>query len=102
MNSESNATDKAKERKKAKKTQAENSKQPKLPNWISCYGSKQTFTKKDARILCSDKCKIWYCVKCALISDAGYKFLSSVEAEDIGWFGESCVQPAKVASEYKR
>ena len=31
------------------------------------------------------------------ISDAGYKFLSSVEAEDIVWFCKSCVQPAKVA-----
>ena len=43
------------------------------------------------------RCNIWYCTKYTQISDAGYQFLSSVEAEDIAWFCKSCVQPAKVA-----
>ena len=44
-----------------------------------------------------DCCETWYCTKCAQISDAGYNFLSSKEAEDIQWFCKTCIQPAKVA-----
>ena len=94
---ETNETEKGKGTKKGKKTKTDNSKQLELPNSITCHGCQQIFTKQDAKILCCDRCDIWYCTKCAQISDAGYKFLSSVEAEDIAWFCKSCVQPAKVA-----
>ena len=97
MNRETNETEKGKGTEKGKKTKTDNSKQLELPNSITCHGCQQIFTKQDAKILCCDRCDIWYCAKCAQISDAGYKFLSSVEAEDIAWFCKSCVQPAKVA-----
>ena len=97
---ESNESDKAKSAKKGKKGKADNSltsKQPELPDSITCNGCKQVFTDKDAEILCCDRCETWYCTKCAQISDAGYNFLSSKEAEDTQWFCKTCIQPAKVA-----
>ena len=97
MNRETNEIDKGKGTKKGKKTKADNSKQLELPSSITYHGCQQIFTKQYAKILCCDRCDIWYCTKCAQISDAGYKFLSSVEAEDIAWFYKSCVQPANMA-----
>ena len=97
---ESNENDKAKSAKKGKKGKADNSstsKQPELPDFITCNGCKQVFTDKDAKILCCDHCETWYCTKCARISDAGYNFLSSKEAEDTQWFCKTCIQPAKMA-----
>ena len=55
------------------------------------------FIEQDAKILCCDRCETWYCTKCAKISEAGYQFLSSKEAEDISWYCKSCKQPAMVA-----
>ena len=69
INDETNEPDKAKA-KKGKTTKADNSKQLELPNSITCHGCQQIFTKQDAKILCCDRCEIWYCMKCAQISDA--------------------------------
>ena len=55
------------------------------------------FIEQDAKILCCDRSETWYCIKCAKISEAGYQFLSSKEAEDISWYCKSCKQPAIVA-----
>ena len=68
-----------------------------LCNSITCNGYWQIPTKHDAKILCHNRCEIWYCTKCGQISDTGYTFLSSVQAEDMAWFCKSCIQPAMVA-----
>ena len=97
---ESNESYKAKSAKKGKKGKADNSSTselPELPDSITCNGCKQVFTDKGAKILCCDHCETWYCTKCAQISDAGYNFLSSKEAEDMQWFCKTCIQPAKLA-----
>ena len=57
---ESNESDKAKSAKKGKEGKADNSstsKQPELPDSITCNGCKQVFTDKDAKILCCDCCE---------------------------------------------
>ena len=64
---------------------------------ITCIACKQVFTEMDAKIVCCDRCENWYCNKCAHISDEGYRFLSSREAENISWFCNTCKDPARSA-----
>ena len=55
------------------------------------------FTDEESKILCCDRCELWFCTSCANVTNAGYKFLSSKEAEDVAWYCKSCKLPAKNA-----
>ena len=61
---------------------------------ITC---KTIFTDEESKILCCDRCELWFCTSCANVTNAGYKFLSSKEAEDVAWYCKSCKLPAKNA-----
>ena len=64
---------------------------------ITCNICKTIFTDEESKILCCDRCELWFCTSCANVTNAGYKFLSSKEAEDVAWYCKSCKLPAKNA-----
>ena len=72
-------------------------KQAETPDSLTCQICKQVFVKEDAKVLSCDRCEQWFCTKCANISDAGYNFLASQEAENTAWYCKPCKQPAKAA-----
>ena len=89
---ESSEGNKTKTGKRGKKAKVDNTIKS-----ITCIACKQVFTDLDAKIVCCDRCENWYCSKCAHISDAGYNFLSSQEAENISWFCNTCKDQARSA-----
>ena len=91
--SESSKKGKTKGRKKKTETKSEDGQ---LES-ITCNECKRVFTSEDSKLVCCDRCEIWYCTKCVNISDEGYSFLSSREAENIAWYCKACKEPAKLA-----
>ena len=64
---------------------------------ITCNICKTIFTDEESKILFCDRCELWFCTSCANVTNAGYTFLSSKEAEDVAWYSKSCKLPAKNA-----
>ena len=64
---------------------------------ITCNICKTIFTDEESKILCCDRCELWFCTSCANVTNAGYMFLSSKEAEDVAWYCKSCKLQAKNA-----
>ena len=64
---------------------------------ITCSTCKTVFTDHKSKIICCDRCEIWFCVSCANVTDACYKFLSSEDAIDITWYCKACKLLAKKA-----
>ena len=79
--------------KKGKKNKESNTN--KCLDSITCNICKTIFTDEESKILCCDRCELCFCTSCASVTNAGYKFLSSKEAEDVAWYCKSCKLPAK-------
>ena len=75
---ESSKGNKTKAGKKGKKTKVDSTLKS-----ITCIGCKQIFTEVDAKIVYCGRCESWFCNKCTHISDAGFSFLLSHEAENV-------------------
>lgn len=89
------AEEKIKGGKKGKKSK-ESSANKELDS-ITCNTCKKVFTEEDSKILCCDRCELWFCITCANVTEACYKFLASKDAEDIAWYCKNCKIPAKTA-----
>ena len=94
-NSENSEEIKGAKGKKGKKNKESNTN--KSLDSITCNMCKTIFTDEESKILCCDRCELWFCTSCANVTNAGYKFLSSKEAEDVAWYCKSCKLPAKNA-----
>ena len=82
--------------KKGKKMKKESNSNKKLDS-ITCSTCKTVFTDQESKILCCDRCELWFYISCANVTDMCYKFLSSKDAIDITWYCKACKLLAKKA-----
>ena len=64
---------------------------------ITCSTCKAVFTDQGSKIVCCDRCELWFCISCANMTDACYRFLSDEDAMDIAWYCKACKLLAKKA-----
>ena len=64
---------------------------------IVCSTCKTVFTDQESKIICCDRCELWFCISCANVTDVCCKFLSSEDAIDITWYCKTCKLLAKKA-----
>ena len=58
--------------KKGKKNQESNTN--KSLDSITCNICKTIFTDEESKILCCDRCELWFCTSCVNVTNAGYMF----------------------------
>ena len=81
VQNESSDSEKTKGGKKGKKAKDDSnpltSKQAEVSDSITCHGCKELFIDEDSKILSCDRYELWFCIKCAIISEASSNFLAS-------------------------